>query len=232
MKVIKTILVLLIMLFMAHGMGMAAAEGPLALDEKAERPKLVKRVNPVYPPEAVEQKIQGRILVEAVTSTEGKVIKVDIIPQEPRQPLLEAAALEAVKQWEYEPFLVEGKPKEVKFTVVITFRLNGDAKVEKIAPVERPKLVNRVAPVYPPEALKEKIQGLVKLEVHIDETGAVSQVIPDPEHQADPLLAEAAMAAVRQWRYEPYLKDGKARPAAFKVMVTFRLDSTPPQEKE
>jgi D-alanyl-D-alanine endopeptidase (penicillin-binding protein 7) len=62
------------------------------------------------------------------------------------------------------------------------------------------KLVSKVNPVYPPEAKKDKIEGIVLLDVTIEKTGEVSSVSPVKGPEA---LREAAAAGVRQWRYEP-----------------------------
>jgi TonB family protein len=62
------------------------------------------------------------------------------------------------------------------------------------------KLVSKVNPVYPPEAKKDKIEGIVLLDVTIEKTGEVSSVSPVKGPEA---LRAAAAAGVRQWRYEP-----------------------------
>ena len=203
-----------------------AMEAPVKLKNRQERPKLIKRVSPVYPPQAVKQKIAGRIAVEAVTDEQGNVVKATVIPADIRLPLLEEAALTAIRQWKYEPYMVEGKAKPVQFTVLIFFRLNGDSKEKKnlIPDEERPELVKKIAPRYPSEALKKHIQGQVKLEVTIDETGAVTAVEPLEGQKADLLLVEEAMRTVKQWVYEPYLRDDKAEAVTFEVTVTFKLN--------
>ena len=203
-----------------------AMQEPIKLKDRKERPKLIHRVNPIYPPQALKSGIQGRIAISAVTDENGDVVKATVIPGLVRLPLLEASALEAIRQWKYEPFLQDGKPVAVEFTVIANFRLNGDKKpaTNPISEGERPKLVQRLAPQYPREALKKQIQGEVRLNVHIDETGTVIAVAPVKDGEADPLLATAAAAAVAQWRYEPYLEDGKPRAVDFEVTVTFKLN--------
>jgi len=203
-----------------------AMQEPIKLKDRKERPKLIHRVNPIYPPQALKSGIQGRIAITAVTDENGDVVKATVVPGLVRLPLLEASALEAIRQWKYEPFLQEGKPVPVEFTVIANFRLNGDKNPDNnpIPAAERPKLVQRVAPKYPREALKKHIQGEVRLHLRIDETGAVIAVKPVKDQQADPYLATAAAAAVAQWRYEPYLKDGKPEAVDFEVTVTFKLN--------
>jgi TonB family protein len=191
----------------------------------AVKPKLVKQVKPVYPKEAKEKRLQGKVIVEAVAGKDGKVK--DVRPVSSPDPLLTQAALEAIRQWAYDPFLVEGAPKEVMFTVTVVFRLDGvnsqDASgaLTRLEDAQKPKLVRKVNPVYPEEAAKNKVQGTVVLEAVIDESGKVKalRMLKSP----DKLLTQAALDAVKAWEYEPFVKDGKAKKVAFTVTVTFTL---------
>ena len=88
--------------------------------------------------------------------------------------------------------------------------------------VRPPTLVQNVSPVYPPEAREARVQGVVILEATISTTGEVSDV---EVLRSVPLLDEAAVAAVRQWRYEPTLVDGVAVPVLMTMTVDFRLRS-------
>lgn len=60
---------------------------------------------------------------------------------------------------------------------------------------------------YPPEALEKGIQGKVVVKVSILETGAVESVEPV---SGDPILTNAAVEAVKQWKFKPFIRDGKA----------------------
>ncbi len=88
-----------------------------------------------------------------------------------------------------------------------------------VAP-DKPKLVRRVQPVYPGNALKQKIQGEVILDAVTDKQGNIAELFVV---DGIPGLNEAASAAVKQWKYEPYIKDGKARPVRFTVIFHFNL---------
>ena len=94
------------------------------------------------------------------------------------------------------------------------FRIGGG-----IAP---PTKVVNVDPVYPPEARAARVQGVVIMDVTLDPTGAVSDV---DVLRSVPLLDEAAVAAVSQWRYEPTLVDGVPVPILLTVTVNFGLPS-------
>jgi periplasmic protein TonB len=81
-------------------------------------------------------------------------------------------------------------------------------------------IVTRTAPAYPPEARAKLIEGEVLLRAIIDKEGKISEV-----HvlSGDDLLAQAAVNAVRQWRYKPMLVDGEAREVDTTITVTFSL---------
>jgi len=84
------------------------------------RPKLIRRVEPQYPNAAMLARVQGIVVIEAVTDIYGNVKTAKIISG---HALLKSAAVAAVKQWIYEPYIVNGVPKPVVFTVSVTFTL-------------------------------------------------------------------------------------------------------------
>ncbi len=190
-----------------------------------KRPKIVRKVNPIYPDEAKKKGLQGVVTVEAVLGKDGRVKTARAVGSP--EPLLAQAALDAVKKWEYEPYVSANGCREVLFTVTITFALrDGDKKADGAAPTrldeaQKPKIVKKVKPVYPEAAIKEGVQGVVVLEVGTNEQGKVRTL--RIMQSASPLLNEAAIQAVRQWEYEPFLKDGVAKPVVFTVTVTFAL---------
>jgi TonB family protein len=83
-------------------------------------PKLIKRVAPQYPTTARRAHIQGTVEVRAITDVYGRVIKASIVRG---HPLLTSAALQAVRQWIYEPFIINGIPKPVTFIARVIFTL-------------------------------------------------------------------------------------------------------------
>ncbi len=85
-----------------------------------DRPKLVKRISPVYPKTAIEKNIEGTVILNLTVDTNGKVKKLGVVRGD---LLLRKAAIDAVTQWEYEPYIVKGKAREVIFTVSMTFSL-------------------------------------------------------------------------------------------------------------
>jgi len=86
--------------------------------------------------------------------------------------------------------------------------------------IPEPRKLRNVNPVYPPEAIQARVQGVVVLECTISPTG---QVVKTRVLRSIPLLSEAAVAAVRQWEYTPTLLNGVAVPVIMTVTVNFKL---------
>ena len=86
-----------------------------------KEPKKLKNVNPVYPDIAKQARVQGVVTLECTISPQGRVTDVKVLRG---IPLLDAAAIEAVKQWVYSPTLLNGVPVPVIMTVTVNFRLS------------------------------------------------------------------------------------------------------------
>jgi TonB family protein len=98
------------------------------------------------------------------------------------------------------------------------YRVGGDVKA--------PRVVHRVNPVYPEAARHERISGIVILEVLIGKDGrvkdtAVLKGLPDG-------LSEAALAAVKQWEFEPATLNGQPVDVIFNLTTNFKIDAPPP----
>jgi periplasmic protein TonB len=83
---------------------------------------LVRKVPPSYPPLARQARIQGTVVLQATISKEGSIENLQLISG---HPMLAPAAIEAVKQWKYKPYLLNGEPVEVETQVQVNFTLAG-----------------------------------------------------------------------------------------------------------
>jgi TonB family protein len=107
--------------------------------------------------------------------------------------------------------------------------------LEDKAEAGTPRLVHKVNPAYPESAKADKVEGTFQLAVVVGKDGAVAEARVVASSSApgrlddaaalegDPRLAEAAVAAVKQWRYQPFEVDGKAVDVKLTVTVVFRL---------
>jgi TonB family protein len=155
------------------------------------RLELIKKVKPDYPPAAAPDKLQGQVIVRIVVNEAGDVDSAEVISG---NPVLAAAAVDAVKQWKFKPFIKNGQP--VKAAVKLPFDFappeeppTVDASIPSqksdvpAASPEKPKqvrvasgviqgmLLHRVEPTYPRYALQSRLQGTVILKAVISKRG-------------------------------------------------------------
>ncbi len=178
-------------------------------------PKLIKKVDPVYPAIAKEAKVEGTVILEVTTDIYGMVVNTKVLRS---IPLLDQAAIDAVKQWVYEPEIIGGIPRGMIFTVTCSFKL--DEPVRALGDIKPPKLIKEVEPIYPEIAKQAGVEGIVILEVTTDKAGRVKNT---KVLRSIPLLDQAAIDAVRQWVYEPEIIDGEPKEITFTVTVQFKI---------
>jgi protein TonB len=123
--------------FMAHGVGTPVALGvppapeivrppaahPPALvrvGHGVREPRKIVDVAPIYPPIALSARIEGAVILEAVINERGEIERVKVLRS---QPLLDGAAVDAVRRWRYSPTLLNGAPVSVLMTITINFTL-------------------------------------------------------------------------------------------------------------
>jgi TonB family protein len=100
--------------------GRAAASQPLRVGGTIREPRKVRNVSPAYPDIARQARVQGVVILEATISPEGRVTSIRVLRG---VPLLNDAAVDAVRQWEYEPTLLNGVAVPVIMTVTVNFAL-------------------------------------------------------------------------------------------------------------
>lgn len=84
--------------------------------------RLINKVEPVYPQLARGARVQGQVVLTAIISKDGTIQDLRVLSG---HPLLVQAALDAVRQWRYKPYLLNGEPVEVETTVTVIFSLTG-----------------------------------------------------------------------------------------------------------
>jgi len=84
-------------------------------------PEVIEKVNPKYPEEARKAKIMGIVIIETVINENGTVDDIQVV--ESPNELLSEAAVEAVRQWTFEPALCDGRPVGVYYNVTLKFHL-------------------------------------------------------------------------------------------------------------
>ena len=251
-----------ILLLLACTLPVASQESdsPVEVPPAAMGKLLINRVAPVYPPLARQARIQGTVFLNVVVTKAGEVRDVVVMSG---HPMLVPAAVEAVRQWRYTPYVKDDEPVEVTTTVRVNFQLadkpsasSGDgahpdnsgtpaqhegivgavdsATTQLPTPPQRARvssgvsqglIINKIPPHYPEDAREKGVQGVVVLKVNIDKEGNVykTELI-----SGQPLLAPAAIEAVQQWKYKPYLLNGAPVEVETQVQVNFVLKGPQP----
>jgi TonB family protein len=230
--------ILLLVCLASLALSQEASEAPIEVPSHSVQSLLSRKVPPVYPPLARQARIQGTVVLKVVITKSGDIGTLRLVSG---HPVLAPAAIEAVKQWKYRPYLSNGEPVEVTTNVQINFSLAGNPPTGVVGdtpgvPAEiigegtgglprvsetvmRGQRTQKIDPVYPSTALQTGIQGFVLLNVRIDKDGNVADVTLVSGH---PLLVQAAMDAVKQWKYQPYLLNGA--PMEVETAVHLRFD--------
>jgi len=95
---------------------------PLKISHWAEG-NIIYRVQPIYPPLARQARVQGAVELRAIISKAGTIENLAVVSG---HPMLSKAAIEAVRQWRYRPYLLNDEPIEVETEVTVNFVLSGN----------------------------------------------------------------------------------------------------------
>ncbi|HEX3570589.1 MAG TPA: TonB family protein [Acidobacteriaceae bacterium] len=212
------------------GVAPPAPNGPIRVSSSIAQNQVLKQVQPMYPPDARAAGIQGTVMLKAVISKDGSVGKLTVVsgPKELMQ-----SAIEAVSQWKYKPYLLNGQPVDVETTINVNYSLAESAPNPTPNPtpqanaapdaVEKPvpALIYTVLPEYTAEAKAAKVQGPVVLNVTVTQEGLPTNV--HVIRGLDPGLDKNAVSVVKQYRFKPAMKDGQPVETAVNVEVQYRI---------
>jgi TonB family protein len=201
--------------------------GPATNDQSAhhiEMPRAKDTFDPLYPIEAREKHIEGSVELRVVIGADGNAKDISVTRGD---PVLAPAAVDAVSQWTFEPKRVDGQAVEAEVTICVVFHSlaagstsiigMGCRSTEGVTPGS---VISQVPPIYPAKARKKHIEGQVLLQARIGVDGIVQDLKVISGNRE---LTQAAIDAVRQWRYRPTLKDGTPVEVTTKITVTFTL---------
>jgi len=203
--------------------------GVYRIAEGVSAPVPTYRVDPEYSEEARVAKWQGAVLLQVVIDPNGVPQNIQVV-----RPLglgLDQKAIEAVQKWRFKPGVKDGQPVPVAANIEVNFRLlqspeqiaavGGSRPVTVGGKVMESRIVQRVPPEYPANAKTARIQGTVELGIVVGPDGRVQNagVISGPA-----LLTKAAVDAVSQWVYQPFMLNGQPVAVNSTVLVNFALN--------
>jgi len=193
---------------------------------------LISKVDPVYPDIAKKAHVQGSVVLRAVIAKDGTVKNLTLITG---PPMLVVSAIEAVQQWKYKPYLLNGEPTEVETTITVNYSFSPDQEQPGATSLndgsENPRRIGGsistpvpmyvVQPEYTQEAREAKVSGTVLVNLIVDGQGS-----PQNVHILRGLgdgLDEKAVEAVKQYKFKPAMLDGRPVPVKLNVEVNFKL---------
>ncbi|MCX6561569.1 MAG: energy transducer TonB [Candidatus Aminicenantes bacterium] len=187
-------------------------------------PRLVREVAPIYPPVARQAKVEGTVILEAQTDIYGRVQNIKVLRS---IPLLDQAAIDAVRQWVYEPMMIDGRNRPMIFTVTVRFARDTARAFAMPNPSKGDKdfaVFPAAIPItYPKEAIAKKLQGTVEVEAVIDAKGSVSAV--NVIKSVHPMLDKAAIDGLNDHVFKPAPGKSVIKSGPVALSVVFHLPS-------
>ena len=90
------------------------------ISQGVSRGLLIKKVSPIYPQNALTMRIEGPVELTTTISKTGDITHVKVLSGDPQ---LTRAAADAIKQWKYKPYLLNGEPVEIQTQITVNFKL-------------------------------------------------------------------------------------------------------------
>ena len=207
----------------AHGQKLDETTKPhLISPGKLDSPiRFLERAKPVYPEDMAEMYGTLETEVWAIFNKEGKLILPKFEPALP--PDVTKHIREVFKQWRIGPPLSGGQPANLR--VKFPFKLEKTVKKAEIFEISAlnvpPKPIKHVSPAYPPELKEKRVEGEVHLVLIVLEDGSVGDV--RISRMNSPALADAAVEAAKQWKFEPGMLDGQPVKTRVRLPMSFSL---------
>lgn len=211
-----------------------------------ENPVPIRSVQPKYPRDAMTNRIEGGVEIEAVVMPDGTIGQVQVVKSLDAIHGLDNEAIAAARQWLFRPGRLksDGRPVPVIVMIILEFRLGppstlenavapataiaGDAFYQGTHPLQdpkvvRPRVIRSVQPKYTSEAMRAKLQGTVEVEAVIGTDGKVMRARLKNSIDSKFGLDDNALEAAKNWVFEPATLNGQAVPVAIQLTLEFRL---------
>ncbi len=208
-------------------------------------PELLRTVPAAYPPDAAETDIPHVVILSVVIGVDGAVRNIHVV--NPRTSAYDDYAIAAIKQSQFQPGTLNGNPVPVRIAVRVRFfhlrpaipmlqaapRVVGSGSFGhddssrpddpfKLRPGDTtPMAINTVNADFSDEARRERFEGVILVSLIVNEEGLPVdlQVVRPAGHGLD----EKALEAVKQYRFQPAIRDGKPVAVRIRVEISFRL---------
>ena len=193
-------------------------------------PIMVSWATPAYPKEAVDRKIEGRVQVRLIVDKSGAVTQARALRSTDK--VFEAAAVQAAKQWRFEPATEDGKKVAKCVDMTVPFRL-ADMREKAGSPMQRAQVVQSLTyapstpaakktggdPDYPDSLLSRHLPGIVLVDFSVDLEGRLQGLTLLAATHSD--FIRPALDAAERWTFHPAKQGDLAIPASMKGTLEF-----------
>lgn len=214
-----------------------------------QKPQVRVRTAPEYPADLKRMRFQGTVVMLVELDARGDITRA--VATASSHADFTAAAEAAVRTWKFNPALVDGTPVASRFEFPIGFQLDplpGDPPPAPAVPIRRepasarrqsvsvpaeppgvvpfesldvrPKVVSQVTPQYPGSLGSATVTGRVVVTFILEETGEVGAILNT--EVSHPAFGGAAIAALREWKFSPAMKNGRPVKTRMQVPIDIR----------
>lgn len=180
---------------------------------------------PKYPKAAADARISGKVVLLVDIDAAGDVSAVEVESATP-PGVFEANAVEAARQWKFRPATKDGRPVASRKRVPVTFSMDGPSDGPDGAGGSADGSTRLPPPEYPQAAYQAGLSGKVLLLVDVDAAGNVTHAEIERATPAG-VFDAATLEAVKQWKFQPPLENGRPVPGRVRVPVQFEPDGKP-----
>lgn len=182
-------------------------------------PQVLSSIAPAYTNEALVQRVEGTVTVEAASDIDGNIKVLRVVKGLGHG--LDESALAALRNWKFAPARRNGAAVAAITQIDIDFKLPAPDVFRVGGGVTPPTVLTRVEPQYTQEARNARYNGTVVIEgiVKLDGTLDVVRVVRGLDYG----LTESAIDALKQWKFNPAKRNGNAVSAALNIEVNFNL---------
>jgi len=193
-------------------------------------PEIITQVKPIYPPQALKDKIEGRVWLKVKVGVNGSPSTVEVVKSS--NSIFDEAAVTAAKQYKFTPARQDDKPVAVWVIIPFKFDLSPDKRKENVEKEcyyqdadKMPDILGGLNTlmkklVYPELAKKNKVEGMVEIKVFVDENGEVTATQILKEIGAG--CGAEAEKAIRKSKFTPAKLEGKNVKAQVIIPIMFK----------
>jgi TonB family protein len=218
-------------------MASAPAEQVYDVGNGVSSPVPIRQQDPTYTRAAMQAKVEGEVVLSGIVETNGLLDHVRVTKSLDTVYGLDQAAIDAATKWMFKPAMKDGRPVPVHVQLVLEFRLTASprgtqaseedfgkgAYDETTVGLVLPSPTQQIDPKYTKEAMDQKIQGTVTIQIVVGPNGTVDRARVVQSLDQVYGLDASALSAAREWTFNPGTLNGQPVPVLATLTMEFRL---------